>query len=220
MEFTQLLFEKSKHIWDLYIKHPFLAQMSNNSLDIEKFKFYMLQDYLYLKDYMKVFAITLTKADNFDDMKFLCDNMYAILDETYRTHIPYMKKLGISDKEIQAVSTHIDNNSYTKYMLYEAQMGDVLSGLISILSCSWSYAYIAKTIVENNNSCLKSEFYGEWFKGYYSKEYQENNNILIEKINKLSKDLSKEKQEKLIEIFVNCSIYELKFWDMAYNYEK
>lgn len=216
MKFSEILFEKSKHIWDLYITHPFLVQMKDGNLDKEKFKFYMLQDYLYLQDYMKVFALTLTKADNFEDMKFFCDNMYAILDETYRTHIPYMKKLGITDEEIQNAKTHIDNTSYTKYMLYEAQAGDVLSGLISILSCSWSYAYIAKTIADSDKDCLKRA-YGDWFLGYYSKEYQETNEVLIQKIDAISKDLPKEKQDKLIEIFINCSIYELKFWDMAYS---
>ncbi len=217
MKLSEILFNSVEHIWNSYLTHPFITKMADGTLEIEKFKYYMLQDYVYLKDYIKVFAIGSTKSDEFDEIKFFCDNMYAVLDETYKVHIPYMKRLGITEKDIMNVKPHIDNTSYTKYMLYEGQNGDMLSCLIAILSCSWSYAFISKKIVEKNKSCLENETYGEWFNEYYCKEYQETNEKLIQKVDNLSNNLSQKTIDKLTEIFVNCSIYEAKFWDLAYD---
>ena len=50
MLFTDYLFENVKYIWDDYLNHPFLKEMGQGTLDREKFKSYLIQDYLYLKE--------------------------------------------------------------------------------------------------------------------------------------------------------------------------
>ena len=90
MKLSEILFNSVEHIWNSYLTHPFITKMADGTLEIEKFKYYMLQDYVYLKDYIKVFAVGSTKSNEFDEIKFFCDNMYAVLDETYKVHIPYM----------------------------------------------------------------------------------------------------------------------------------
>ena len=57
MKLSEILFNSVEHIWNSYLTHPFITKMADGTLEIEKFKYYMLQDYVYLKDYIKVFAI-------------------------------------------------------------------------------------------------------------------------------------------------------------------
>ena len=57
MTMTERLLEATKEIWDGYNKTPFVKGIADGSLDHEKFKYYMIQDYLYLLDYTKVFSI-------------------------------------------------------------------------------------------------------------------------------------------------------------------
>ena len=57
MKFSEVLFSEVKKIWDGYLEHPFVKGIGEGTLDKEKFKNYLIQDYLYLKDYAKVFAI-------------------------------------------------------------------------------------------------------------------------------------------------------------------
>ena len=42
-------------------------------------------------------------------------------------------------------------------MLWEAQTGDVLTGLVTLLNCSWSYAYVAEKIVERCPDALRDK---------------------------------------------------------------
>ena len=148
VKLSQTLYARAEKIWPRYLCHPFVTQMADGTLPPEKFRYYMLQDYLYLKDYVKIFAAIIQKADDFEQIRFLSGELADTIGETFRTHIPYMKRLGITEEEIHSARPHMDNSAYTHYMLWEAQTGNVLTGLVTLLNCSWSYAYVAEKIVE------------------------------------------------------------------------
>lgn len=57
MQFSQRLFLKGKPIWEACLEHPFLKELSNGTFEEDKFCFYVKQDYVYLKDYIKLFCI-------------------------------------------------------------------------------------------------------------------------------------------------------------------
>ena len=103
-------------------------------------------------------------------------------------------------------------------MLSIAQAGDVIDTVTAVLACSWSYAEIGDYTASDENA-LNHEFYGQWIKGYSSKEYQDTNNMMINLLDNITKDITEEKYKRLEEIFVNCSLYEKYFWDMAWGEE-
>ena len=59
---NERLLNAAKDIRNAYNEHPFVLGIQSGTLDREKFRRYMIQDCLYLKDYAKVFAIGVTKA--------------------------------------------------------------------------------------------------------------------------------------------------------------
>ena len=89
---SQRLHACVQDIWPRYLTHPFVTQMADGTLPAEKFRYYMLQDYLYLKDYVKIFAAILQKADDFEQIRFLSEELASTIDETFRTHLPYMQR--------------------------------------------------------------------------------------------------------------------------------
>ena len=93
------------------------SPINERTLPPEKFRYYMLQDYLYLKDYVKIFAAIIQKADDFEQIRFLSGELADTIGETFRTHIPYMKRLGVTEEEIHSARPHMDNNAYTHYMV-------------------------------------------------------------------------------------------------------
>lgn len=56
MRFTERLRRVAEPIWQGYFTHPFVTGIGDGSLSVEKFRFFLLQDYLYLYDYAKVFC--------------------------------------------------------------------------------------------------------------------------------------------------------------------
>ncbi|GAA3330289.1 hypothetical protein GCM10020331_082230 [Ectobacillus funiculus] len=46
-------------------QHPFVKGIGNGELELDKFQFYIIQDYLYLIEYAKVYALGVVKAKRF-----------------------------------------------------------------------------------------------------------------------------------------------------------
>ncbi|WP_216650246.1 hypothetical protein [Fundicoccus ignavus] len=100
MTFTQDLYGATQDILKQCFNHPFIKGIENGNLDIEKFKFYMIQDYLYLYDYAKLFAIGILKSDNNDDMKLFASSLNSTLNTEMAIHRGYMERLGISEEDV------------------------------------------------------------------------------------------------------------------------
>ena len=219
MALTDELYESVKDIWKGYHEHPFVNGIGDGSLPIEKFRFYMLQDYLYLYEYAKVFALGLVKATEPSMIRrfsyFVEDTLGGEMD----IHSGYMERLGITEEEVARATKSLVNASYTSYMLEVGFRGNELDILVAILSCAWSYAEIGRRLAEKYPDAANHPFYGEWVKGYTSKEYNDMNDEILYLVNTLGEGISRKRTAELKEVFINCSRYEGMFWDMAWNME-
>nr|WP_326127568.1 thiaminase II [uncultured Oscillibacter sp.] len=216
MTVSQRLREAARPIWDRCLAHPFVTGIGDGTLPAEKFQYFMLQDYLYLFDYARVFALGVVKARDAALMRTFAQNVDAILGGEMNIHRAYMERLGISEAQVLAVKPALDNLSYTHYMLSVAERGGPMEIAAAILACSWSYAEIGQTLAKIPGAA-EHPFYGEWIQGYASRDYDAANRALIELMDRLAAGAPEEELKYLEEIFVNCSRYELGFWDMAWE---
>jgi len=215
---TDKLIQSTCDIWDSYYTHPFVSGIGDGSLSIERFQFYMIQDYLYLYEYAKVFALGAAKSSDHRLMRFFSSYLHATLNGEMKIHEAYMKRLSITEDMIENTPMSLTNTSYTTYMLKIAYEGDCLDILTAIYACALSYEKIGRQLALIPGA-LTHPFYGEWVAGYASDDYAAGNKALTSDIDRLGAAISPEKEKRLIEIFRNCSIYEARFWDMAYHME-
>lgn len=218
MKLSKILYESVDEIWKSYLEHPFVKQLGEGTLSPDLFRFYMLQDYLYLLEYSKVFALGVIKSKQELLMRKFANMVHNTLDGEMNIHKIYMKKLGISEQEIQNAKQSLANRSYTSYMMEVAYNGDALDVLVAILSCAWSYQFIGQHHSRIPNAS-EHALYGEWIKGYSSEEYQKETEEIIALTDELGEGISQSRIEELKTVFVNCSRYEYGFWDMAYKRE-
>ena len=210
------LHDAAAPVWEACLRHPFVTGIGDGTLDMEKFRYFMLQDYLYLFDYARVFALGVVKARDPELMRVFAANVDAILGGEMKIHRAYMKRLDITEEQVFSVKPALANLSYTNYMLSVAQTGGPMEIVASILACSWSYAEIGQALAAIPGAA-EHPFYGEWIRGYASEEYAATNQALIELMDSLAADAGEEQLTYLTDVFVNCSRYELGFWDMAWD---
>ena len=203
-------------IWEECLRHPFVTGIGDGTLGVEKFQYFMLQDYLYLFDYARVLALGVVKARDPKLMRTFAENVNAILGGEMNIHRAYMERLGITEDQVFAVKPALDNTSYTHYMLAVAESGGPMEIVAAILACSWSYAEIGRALAKRPGAA-DHPFYGEWVRGYASENYAATNQALMALMDELAKDATGAQFDRLEEIFVNCSRYELGFWDMAWE---
>lgn len=215
MTTSERLIEAASDIWEQCEEHPFVCGIGDGTLDHDKFQFFLLQDYLYLFEYARVFAIGVTKAKSLDSMRIFGNYIKQILDGEMDIHKSYMKRLGISEEEAAAVQPSLDNLAYTSYMLAIAQAGGEPEIVSSILACAVSYEYIAKDILKRHPDAASHPFFGEWVDGYACDEYHAENVELCELMDRQPVDEGN--YAFIEEIFLNCSLLELAFWNMSWE---
>lgn len=216
MKTTDRLLAAVKSIWNEYNQHPFVLGIQDGSLDRTKFRYYIIQDYLYLEDYAKTFAVGVAKAKSLKTANLFAKYI-AVMNGELDVHTGYLARLGVTKEEIDSTPRSLDNLSYTSYMLrvsYEEGEAEILT---AILSCAYSYEVIAKNIVRNNPASINDDFYGDWIKGYSSDGYAEENIVLLDEINRLAENYTEPQLLHLIDIFIACSRYELAFWEMSWR---
>ena len=210
------LHDAAAPVWEACLRHPFVTGIGDGTLDMEKFRYFMLQDYLYLFDYARVFALGVVKARDPELMRVFAANVDAILGGEMKIHRAYMKRLDITEEQVFSIKPALANLSYTNYMLSVAQTGGPMEIVASILACSWSYAEIGQALAAIPGAA-EHPFYGEWIRGYASEEYAATNQALIELMDSLAADAGEDQLAYLTDVFVNCSRYELGFWNMAWD---
>ena len=144
---TERLLAASRTIWEGYLTHPFVQGIADGSLAVDKFRFYLLQDYLYLFDYAKVFAQGVVKSREPEVMRTFASYVESILGGEMNVHRGYMKRLGITEEQAETVNPSLSNLSYTAYMRAVAAEEGPAEIMAAVLSCALSYEYIAKWMV-------------------------------------------------------------------------
>lgn len=216
MKFSERLHEKLKPIWRANHNHPFVVGMGDGTLDQESFRFYMIQDYLYLIDYAKLFALGAVKADDLETMGKFAALLNSTLNEEMGLHRQYAKKFGISEEELENATPSPITLAYSHYMLHVAQNGTLADLVAALLPCMWSYWEIGKELSEIPGAA-EHELYGEWISMYASDEFGALAEWCIGLMDDLTEGKSQQEVAKLEEIFLNTTRYEYMFWDMAYN---
>ncbi|WP_158738271.1 thiaminase II [Alteribacillus sp. YIM 98480] len=218
MVFSERLYDNVKPIWEKNHNHPFVQGMGDGTLDKEKFRYFMIQDYLYLIEYSKLFAIGAAKASDVKTMGEFAKLLDSTLNTEMDLHRQYAKKFDISEEELENAKPAAVTVSYTHYMLAVGQNGGLAELVASLLPCMWSYAEIGKSLSQIPGAS-GHEFYGEWINMYADNEFQELTQWTINMLDRLADGKPEHELKHLEEIFLNTTRFEYMFWDMAYKGE-
>lgn len=216
--FHQRLRERVAPIWERTHQHPFVTGLGDGTLPVESFAFYMKQDYLYLIEYAKMFALGSVKAYDLETSAKFAQLQEATLHTEMSLHRQYAERFGISREELEATEPSFVLIAYTSYMLKVAQQGSLAELVSALLPCMWSYWEIGKRLAQVEGA-LEHELYGEWVRMYSSEEFGELAQWLIDILDQLAEGKSEQELSRLEEHFLVTSRLEYLFWDMAYRQE-
>lgn len=217
MRLSAVLVNGVRDLWDQAAEKPFVVEMAKGTLDAQRYRYYMIQDYLYLLDYIDILGCMQEGADDRSIKDFISFAIEQTRGETQRVHVPNMRKLGISDDDVARCPKAPVIVEYVEYMLGQLRKDGVLAGLTALLQCSWAYAYIAQRTAEAHGSELPTSPYKGWFDGYTCAEYLQANQRWIDILDEKASPVRDGDVQKLCGIFRECAEYENKLWDMLYS---
>ena len=184
--FSEALKEKHLDVWNACYHHPFVQELGAGTLDKECFKFYLVQDYKYLIEYARVFALGALKADTELLMTRFTQSQHAILKFEMDLHREYMRKFEIDTEEAKAVRSSLFNKAYTANMLAVAQRGGAAEILAVIFPCAWSYRDFALRLASDYPDKLNDNNYKSWIETYSSQEYLDSFTWFFDELDRLA----------------------------------
>ena len=217
-EFSGLLRDRASAIWELEHRHPFVVELGNGTLPLEKFQWYMKQDYLFLIDFSRVIAMAVAKADTLEDMGWFARLLHETLNTEMALHVSFCKDFGIPEADLLATRRSPTTLAYVDHMLSSAHAGTIGEIAATLLPCSWGYAEIGQTL-EARGKPVDHPLYCRWIEMYSSPEFGELAEWLRSFIDRIAMDLPDRHRERLADIFIANSKYEYLFWDAAYRME-
>ncbi len=217
MSFTDTLYAGTEHLWKAAAQKPFVIEMAKGTLPASGFRNYMLQDYLYLLDYIDLLNRMHVQAKDHQMQAFLGQVIADTRRETEEVHVPRMKVLGIGEEEISSSKKYHVIDRYVGYMRRQLEEGGLRYGLTALLQCSWIYAYIGEALMRAYGKEIAASPYRGWFDAYACEEYATSNERWIRAVDREGEVLSPAEEETLCEVFKTCARYENEFWDALYE---
>lgn len=217
MKFTERLYQRVHEIWEKTHQHPFVVGMGTGKLSVESFIRYMKQDYVFLVDYSKLFALGAVKARDIDTMAAFAKLLHETLHGEMDLHRQYAARFGITNQQLEETKPTPMNLAYTRYMLNVAHNGSLEELITGLLPCMWSYWEIGKMLEEKYPGSSEHPLYGEWVRMYSSDEFGALATWLIDLLDLLVDGKSERELAVLEEHFLTTTRFEYMFWDMVYE---
>lgn len=202
--------------WTKFTHHEFVEGLGDGTLPVDCFKFYMIQDYLYLTQFARANALASYKAQDLDGVTASADIVMHINTET-QLHIKECEQLGITRQEMELTEEHQACTAYSRWILDVGQSQDWLALQIAMLPCLLGYHMIGHRLhsIQDPKAPENANRYKKWIENYVAEDYTaavEEGRALIEKHVKRQ---SPERIEELVKIFTRATAMETGFWDMA-----
>lgn len=202
--------------WQAYIQHSFVQQLGNGSLAPEAFQHYLKQDYLFLIQFARAFALAAYKSPTLSDLRQAKEGLQAILDVELDLHVNYCKEWGISEQELAELPEARATLAYTRYVLDTGNRGDLLDLHVALSPCMVGYGEIANWLNSRAETIRgDSNPYDAWIAMYESEEFQEAMQAEICWLNERLADVSPARFKELTRIFSDATRLEIDFWEMG-----
>ena len=196
------------------LQHPFLAGLTDGSLDPHAFAHYVVQDSYYLHDFARALTVVGSKAPTHASVAMFARHAAGTVEVELALHESLMPELGIRD--IDAVPVAPTTRAYTSYLLAIAYGGTFAEGLGGVLPCYWIYAEVGAELVKRGSPDPR---YQRWINTYADDEYQTIVAEVLALADEVGPTLSTADEASARAHFATTARYEWMFWDAAWRHE-
>lgn len=215
MSFMQEIMKRNIPIWDDCADTLFVRELQSGKLPFEKFKQYMIQDSIYLKNYARIYGKAIYHSTTLKDIQVYYSVLNFVTDTESAVRLNYLKQFGTTDDDIEFIEPLPENQEYIDFMLEVAEQGNICEILMAVLPCMLSYSYIFRKVAAAPES--RQSRYWDFIQDYADDKYFKDCKAWCEFADTKCDHLPEETQKRLSEIFEKASVLELHFWNMDYT---
>ncbi|GCE84771.1 thiaminase II [Komagataeibacter diospyri] len=157
--------------WLDFVGHPFVEGVASGTMEVEAFRNFLIQDYLYLIQYARACALLVHKSDTLTAMRHAAQLLSGILDTELSMHVGYCRQWGIEEPALEQAEESIELLAYSRFILDRAQTGDMLDLLVTLAPCLIGYAEVGARLHASPRTVREGNPYWSWIALYGGDEY-------------------------------------------------
>jgi thiaminase/transcriptional activator TenA len=216
MAFTKELWQAIDGIYAAILGHPFIRGLTDGSLPPESFRFYAVQDALYLREFARALSLAAARAPEDDWIIMFNEHAAGALKVERALHESFFKEFGLTSAQVAATPLAPTNLAYTSYLLAVAYGAPYHEAVAALLPCYWIYWEVGKRLEQAGSS---HPLYARWIGTYASEEFGGVVRAVLEATDRIATRLGAGDRQAMVHHFVTTSRYEWMFWEMGYTRE-
>ena len=189
-------------------QHPFLQELAAGTLSRERFRTYVEQDRIYLRNYaqeMTALAEMLPEGEEKDlFLVFASDSMKG----EQALHQQLIQEFGAAGEQELPGTT-----AYMQHTRSFFEQKDLSLALAAILPCMWVYSEVGKYLMSIS---VPNNPYQDWISTYSTPMMEKGAALMCRMANELALKESIHRRSEMRHAFVKSTELEYSFWNQAY----
>ena len=218
MAFSDDLRRAADATWEAQHRHPFVRGIGDGTLEVERFRHWVRQDYVFLIDYCRLFALAAARAPDLATIAKFGELLQATATTEMELHRGYAARFGISAEELEREVASPATRGYVDVLLRTAALGDYLELVAALTPCMWGFSEIGQRLAALPRPA--DPRYAAWVEMYAATEFAELAEWCRRLLDRLAHGASDEALARATEAFLASSQHELRFWEACYRMEE
>jgi thiaminase/transcriptional activator TenA len=209
---SQRLFALGRSNLERQLAHPTVRGIANGDLDHTRFRSWLVQDYLFLLDYVRLFALAAARAADTDTLGRLVDLAHSTFHEELSLHRAYAAEFGLAQTDLDQAQKSPECAAYTDFLLRTAATAEFAEVLAALLPCMWGYSELGRTMAAAG---LPTEpRYRRWIQTYADPGFADLAAWCATLLDRAAEDLPAARLGACERAFLTSLRHELAFWDV------
>ncbi len=213
MKWSESAWQESHAVYEKIVQHPFNLELMNGTLHVEKFKFYIAQDSVYLGAFSRALALISARTNHLSHtLEFIRFSEDALAVEKV-LHAGYFTKFGLSHEAPASPACH----HYTQFMLAKAALDPIEVAMAAVLPCFWIYKKVGDHIY--NQQTNNQNPYRDWIDTYAGEAFAQSVQKAIDICDEVAAVCTHQQRQAMTQAFSAAVKLEWMFWDSAWQQE-
>jgi len=216
MAFSDHLLDIGGDLWTAQMDHPFVRELAAGTLEDAAFRHWVEQDYRYLQDYARLYALVGVRAADEATMTHLLGVAHRILDEEMALHRSFAADYGIDAAALARVEKAPTCVAYTNFLVRTAYEGSVAETAAALFPCMQGYRDVADHMADLADDTHR---YTPFIEKYTSEPFRDSCAWARAFVDRCG-DRYPGQHDAMAAAFRTSAKLEYQFWEMAYTQEE
>ncbi len=218
MTFVEQINDEAETFWTKILEHPMVRELGEGTLDEKPFRYWVRQDYIYLIEYSRVFALGAAGAPDLKNMGTFAELLDSTIHTEMNLHRSYAAEFDISEEELENTTPSPTTRGYTDFLVRTAATGTFGDTVAALLPCMWGFNETGRRLEDRGKP--EHEQYAEWIDTYAGDEFTELSDWCKSLMNECAEQAAPADRKRYVRLFRTSARYEYLFWDAAWKQEE